>query len=75
VYNKNAAGNFELEARIPTATASRTSLFVPELRKLFLISPGSRDNTKGVIRVYESEGGAGQRASTTEPVVQPPPLH
>ena len=70
VYSKRSSGDFQLEARIPTASGARTSLFVPEQRRFYLISPGSRENAKGMVRVFESDADAGGAAATA-PATQP----
>jgi hypothetical protein len=70
VFRQGAEGKFELEARIPTATGARISYFSPTLRRFYTVSPGTREDPKGVIRVYESEAGASASPEST-PAAQP----
>jgi len=52
VFDHQSAGHFERTAHIPTAKGARTSLFVPELNRLYLAVP-HRGSQGAEIRVYE----------------------
>jgi DNA-binding beta-propeller fold protein YncE len=67
VFRQASPGKYELEARIPTATGARTSLFAPERQRLYLVSPGSRESIQGVVRVYETDAKATTETPATEP--------
>jgi DNA-binding beta-propeller fold protein YncE len=49
------AGSFKMLQRIPTGGGARTSLFVPELNRLYLAVP-HRGNQQAEVRVYETTG-------------------
>jgi DNA-binding beta-propeller fold protein YncE len=53
VVSQRDADHYQPIAKIPTASGARTSLFVPELRKLYLAVP-HRGSQECVIRVYEA---------------------
>ena len=54
VFKEASPGKFQLEARIPTATAARTSVFVPDRRLLYVPVPASRGEASQ-IHIYEVE--------------------
>ena len=53
VFQSGDANRFTRLARVPTAAGARTSLFVPELSRLFLAVP-HRGGQRAEIRVYEA---------------------
>jgi DNA-binding beta-propeller fold protein YncE len=53
VFQSGEANRFTRLARVPTAAGARTSLFVPELSRLFLAVP-HRGGQRAEIRVYEA---------------------
>jgi DNA-binding beta-propeller fold protein YncE len=53
VLDQRDADHYEPAGRIPTAPGARTSLFVPELNRLYLAVP-HRGSQKTEIRVYET---------------------
>ena len=53
VHQQKDADSYLTVARIPTAPTARTSLFVPELRRLYLGVPRSEKQETAEIRVYE----------------------
>jgi hypothetical protein len=46
------SASFKLLEKIPTASGARTSLFVPELNRLYLAVP-HRGDQQAEVRVYE----------------------
>jgi DNA-binding beta-propeller fold protein YncE len=54
VFSQRDADHYQPIGRIPTAVGARTSLFVPELNRLYLAVP-HRGAQKAEIRVYEAE--------------------
>jgi DNA-binding beta-propeller fold protein YncE len=54
IFNQGGPDDYQPAAKIPTATGARTSLFVPELNRLYLAVP-HRGNQKAEVRVYESQ--------------------
>jgi hypothetical protein len=54
VFQQNGASHFERIGHIATAGGARTSLFVPELRRLYLAVP-HRGGQPAEIRVYETQ--------------------
>jgi DNA-binding beta-propeller fold protein YncE len=55
VLDCNALLPYSLTGKIPTASGARTSLFVPELNRLYLAVP-HRGNQPAEVRVYETTG-------------------
>lgn len=53
IFNQNDPDHYQPAGRIPTAAGARTSLFVPELNRLYLAVP-HRGTQKSEIRVYEA---------------------
>jgi len=53
VFQNQDANRFTRAARIPTAAGARTSLFVPDLNRLYLAVP-HRWNQKAEVRVFEA---------------------
>jgi DNA-binding beta-propeller fold protein YncE len=54
VFQQKDADHYEATGKIATAAGARTSLFVPELRRLYLAVP-HRGSQGAEIRVYEAE--------------------
>jgi len=54
VYRQNDPNHYEETARIPTAYLARTSLYVPELDRLYVALP-KNDKNAAEIRVYEPQ--------------------
>jgi DNA-binding beta-propeller fold protein YncE len=54
IFAQRDPNRYEPAGRIPTASGARTSLFVPELNRLYLAVP-ERGNQKAEIRVYETQ--------------------
>jgi hypothetical protein len=54
VFYQLDADHYRQLARIPTATGARTSLWVPELRRLFVAVP-AMGNQKAEIRIFAME--------------------
>lgn len=54
IFDQRSPDSYQASGRIPTASGARTSLFVPELNRLYLAVP-HRGNQKAEIRVYEAE--------------------
>jgi len=52
VYQQKDANNYEMLGRVPTGYMARTSLFVPELNRLYVALP-KMENRQAEIRVYE----------------------
>jgi DNA-binding beta-propeller fold protein YncE len=52
VFKQQDADHYQAIAKLPTAAGARTSLFVPELRRLYLAVP-HRGNQRTGIQVYE----------------------
>ena len=52
VFTQSNPDHYQPAGRIPTASGARTSLFVPDLNRLYLAVP-HRGNQKAEIRVYE----------------------
>ncbi len=52
VFQQQDANRYQLSGKIPTVAGARTSLFVPELNRLYLAVP-HRANQEAEIRVYE----------------------
>jgi DNA-binding beta-propeller fold protein YncE len=52
VFKQQDADHYQAIAKLPTAGGARTSLFVPELHRLYLAVP-HRGNQEAAIRVYE----------------------
>jgi len=55
VLDCNALLPYSVISKIPTASGARTSLFVPELNRLYLAVP-HRGNQPAEVRVYETIG-------------------
>lgn len=55
VFTRKAAGEYALLEKIPTAAGARTSLFVPETKRLYLAVP-HRGEQQAEIRVFEVGG-------------------
>ena len=53
VFQQQDANTFTRVAHVPTAAGARTSLFVPELSRLYLAVP-HRGSQKAEVRVYEA---------------------
>jgi DNA-binding beta-propeller fold protein YncE len=53
VFDQRSPDDYQAAGRISTASGARTSLFVPELNRLYLAVP-HRGNQKAEIRVYEA---------------------
>jgi len=53
VFQSDGANRFTRRGRVPTAAGARTSLFVPELNRLFLAVP-HRGSQRAEIRIYEA---------------------
>jgi DNA-binding beta-propeller fold protein YncE len=53
VFDQRSPDDYKAAGRISTASGARTSLFVPELNRLYLAVP-HRGNQKAEIRVYEA---------------------
>jgi DNA-binding beta-propeller fold protein YncE len=54
IFDQHGPDNYEPSGRIPTASGARTSLFVPELKRLYLAVP-HRGTQQAEIRVYEPQ--------------------
>jgi hypothetical protein len=54
IFEERAPGSYQPTDRIPTAAGARTSLFVPELNRLYLAVP-HRGTQGAEIRVYEAQ--------------------
>ena len=54
IFAQSNPDHYHPAGRIPTASGARTSLFVPELNRLYLAVP-HRGNQPTEIRVYEPE--------------------
>jgi len=52
VFNQRGPDDYQPAAKTPTASGARTSLWVPELNRLYLAVP-HRGNQKAEVRVYE----------------------
>lgn len=52
IFAQSNPGHYHPAGRIPTGSGARTSLFVPELNRLYLAVP-HRGNQKAGIRIYE----------------------
>ncbi|MFB3922021.1 MAG: YncE family protein [Terriglobia bacterium] len=57
IFDQQNPSQYRLAGRIATATGARTSLFVPELNRLYLAVP-HRGNQPAEIRVYEPQPNA-----------------
>ncbi len=55
VFGQNDSGNYQNIARIPTAPGARTSLWVPELNRLFVAAPAGAQGVAAVL-VFEAPG-------------------
>jgi len=53
VFDASEGGRFERVARLPSAEGARTSLWVPELRRLFVAAP-RRGGHDAAIQVFEA---------------------
>jgi hypothetical protein len=53
VFQEQDAGRFTRVAHVATAAGARTSLFVPDLSRLYLAVP-HRGSQRAEIRVYEA---------------------
>jgi DNA-binding beta-propeller fold protein YncE len=53
-FDQRGPDHYQPSGRIPTASGARTSLFVPELNRLYLAVP-HRGNQKAEVRVYEPQ--------------------
>jgi len=58
VFDQDGPDDYKPSSRIPTASGARTSLFVPELNRLYLAVP-HRANQKAEIRIYEAAPNVG----------------
>ena len=58
VFDQDGPDDYKPSSRIPTASGARTSLFVPELNRLYLAVP-HRANQKAEIRIYEAAPSVG----------------
>ena len=54
VFDQRSANNYQAAGRISTAPGARTSLFVPDLNRLYLAVPHSGSQSAEV-RVYEAK--------------------
>jgi len=54
IFDQRDPDHYQLSSRIPTTRGARTSLFVPELNRLYLAVP-KRENQGAEIRVYEAQ--------------------
>jgi len=54
IFGQSDKDHYQLSSRIPTRSGARTSLFVPELNRLYLAVP-QRENQGAEIRVYEAQ--------------------
>jgi hypothetical protein len=54
IFGQRDRDLYQLSSRIPTRSGARTSLFVPELNRLYLAVP-QRENQGAEIRVYEAQ--------------------
>jgi DNA-binding beta-propeller fold protein YncE len=54
IFQQDDPDDYKSIAKIPTATGARTSLFVPELSRLYLAVP-HRGTQKAEVRVYEAQ--------------------
>jgi DNA-binding beta-propeller fold protein YncE len=54
VFDQRDPDHYQLIGRIPTARGARTSLFVPELNRLYLAVP-HRGNQRAEIRAYQAQ--------------------
>jgi DNA-binding beta-propeller fold protein YncE len=69
VFGRTDSGHYQSIRRIPTAPGARTSLFVPEMRRLFLAVPRRRHHEAG-IWIYAVQ----PEASITDQPIRPPPV-
>jgi hypothetical protein len=53
-YQQKSADQYELVAKIPTAASAGTSLWVPELNRLYVSAPASDKEDAGVL-VFEPQ--------------------
>jgi WD40 repeat protein len=54
VYQQKSADQYELVSKVPTAASAGTSLWVPELNRLFVAAPASEKEDAGVL-VFEPQ--------------------
>ena len=54
IFQQKDADHYEQTGKIPTAAGARTSLFVPELSRLYLAVP-HRGSQGAEVRVYEAQ--------------------
>jgi hypothetical protein len=54
IFQQDDPDDYKSIAKIPTATGARTSLFVPELSRLYLAVP-HRGTQKAEVRVYQAQ--------------------
>jgi hypothetical protein len=54
VYQQKDADHYELLAKVPTAASAGTSLWVPELNRLFVAAPAS-DKEDAAVWVFEPQ--------------------
>jgi hypothetical protein len=54
IFGQRDRDHYQLSSRIPTRSGARTSLFAPELNRLYLAVP-QRENQGAEIRVYEAQ--------------------
>ncbi len=54
IFQQDDADHYRTMTKIPTATGARTSLFVPELNRLYLAVP-HRSTQRAEVRVYETQ--------------------
>ena len=54
IFDQSGADHYHPSGRIPTASGARTSLFVPELNRLYL-AVLHRGNQLAEIRIYEAQ--------------------
>ncbi len=54
IFGQRDRHHYQLSSRLPTRSGARTSLFVPELNRLYLAVP-QRENQGAEIRVYEAQ--------------------
>ncbi len=54
IFQQNDPDRYSTMTKIPTATGARTSLFVPELNRLYLAVP-HRGTQRAEVRVYEAQ--------------------
>jgi hypothetical protein len=54
VYQQNAAGRYELMAKVPTRANAQTSIWVPQLNRLY-VSASANDGEEAAILIFEPQ--------------------